>query len=251
MAKIHELIPVEADKTAVANALVDEAIGTFSKRVEHFQGHIRKTVMYADERQQENTTEIKELVETVDGKLDHVWDALIPAIDVTIAKENSNTSSEARANVIVNGQTVLSNVPATALLALEKRLAQLKNLYAAIPTLDPTFAWTPDTAAALPGAMRTVNPQEGNKTEKVLEHKVLYEATKEHPAQIEKYSIDRNVAKVTIDRQSGMVSPATKALWMKRIADLQTAVKEARQRANMAEVLPLDVAANIRDFVHA
>lgn len=251
MAKIHELIPVEQDKTAVANSLVEEGISTFTKKVEHFQGHVRKVVMYDAERQQENTSEIKEIVETVEGKLGHIWEALGGAIDVTIAKENSNTSDEARADVVIAGKTILSNIPATALLALEKRVGVLKNLYAAIPTLDPTLAWTRDETAALDGAMRTVHQQEAYKTEKSLRHKVLYEATKEHPAQIEKYTIDQNVAKVTIDRQSGMVSPAQKALWLRRISDLQTAVKEARQRANMAEVKPLPVASSIHSFIHS
>lgn len=251
MAKIHELIPVEQDKTAVANALVEEGIITFTKKVEHFQGHVRNVTMFDAERQIENTTEIVEIVETVPGKLEHIWGALVDAFDVTMAKENSNTSLEARANVVVRGVIVLADMPATALLALEKRLGMLKNLYSAIPTLDPKFAWAEDKAAALAGAMRTLHTQEGHKTEKALRHKVLYEATKEHPAQIESYSIDQNVAKVTIDRQSGMVSPATKALWLRRISDLATAVKEARQRANMAEVIPLAVAEDIRSFIHA
>lgn len=251
MAKIHELIPVEQDKTAVANSLVEEGITTFTKKIEHFQGHVRKTVMYDAERQLENTSEIKEIVETVPGKLAHIWEALGSAIDVTLAKENSNTSSDARADVIVGSKVILVGLPATALLALEKKLGVIKNLYAAIPTLDPTIAWAADDTAALPGAMRSVHQQEGHKTEKSLRHKVLYEATKEHPAQIEKYTIDTNVAKVTVDRQSGMVSPAQKALWLRRVSDLQTAVKEARQRANMAEVIQLPVASDIYSFIHA
>jgi hypothetical protein len=48
--------------------------------------------MYDTQREAENTTDRKELVETVDSKLDHVWEALREAIDVTVTKENSNTS---------------------------------------------------------------------------------------------------------------------------------------------------------------
>lgn len=64
-------------------------------------------------------------------------------------------------------------------------------------------------------------------------------------------SMDENVAKVVTDRVSGMVSPATKALWMERIAKLSTAIKEARQRANMAEVVPMKVGASLNAFIHA
>lgn len=72
MPKIHELIPVEADKVTIANALVDEAIVTFAKKPDHFIGQIRTVAMYDTQREAENTTERKELVETVESKLDHV-----------------------------------------------------------------------------------------------------------------------------------------------------------------------------------
>lgn len=249
-AKIHELIPVEADKTAAANSLLEEAIATFTKRNDHFMGQIRTVEMYDEARQIENTTEVKELVETVDSKLDHVWKALSQAIDITMAKENSNTSPLARADVIVSGVAVLVDIPATALLALEKKIGQLKGLYQAIPTLDPTFAWEPDLSAALPGVMKTKFPQEGQKTEKVPSFQVMYEATDKHPAQIREYTIDKNVAKVKHHRSSGMVSPATKALWLSRISELHTAVKQARQRANLADIIDLKVSDSIMNFIH-
>jgi hypothetical protein len=251
VSKIHELLPVEQDKSAIANSLLEEAVNTFAKKPDHFQGQVRTVVMYADDRQAENTTDVKEVVETVVGKLDHVWDALLPAIDVQAAKENSNTSAQARADVIVDGTTVLEDVPAIALLALEKRINQIKNLYAAIPTLDPAYAWEEDESAGLLGQMKTKHPQEGQKTEKVHDFKILVPATDKHPAQVTEYNIDKNVAKITTERTSGMVSPATKARWLKNIADLGTAVKEARQRANMADVIPLVVAGDIRDFIHS
>lgn len=251
MPRIHELIPVETDKVTIANGLIDEAVNTFAKKTDHFIGQIRRVEMYDSAREVENTTDRKELVETVDGKLDHVWTALREAIDVNASKENSNTSPEARADVVIKGVTVLEDVPATVLLSLEKRLGAIKNLYLAIPTLDPAYAWEPDTAAELAGTMRTVHSQEGQKTEKVTDYRVLYEATDKHPAQIAEFTLDKNVAKVITDRQSGMVSPATKARWVAKISALATAVKEARQRANMADVLPMEVADDIRSYIHS
>jgi hypothetical protein len=168
------------------------------------------------QREAENTTDRKELVETVDSKLDHVWEALRDAIDVTVTKETSNTSADAKADVIVDGKVVLTNVPTTALLALEKRLSHLKGLYQSIPTLDPSYTWVPDTDAELPGTMKTAFAQEGHKTEKVSDVLVLYDATDKFPAQVKEVTLDKNVAKVITDRrQSGMVSPATKARWLR------------------------------------
>lgn len=250
MPKIHELIPVEADRSAAATAMIEEATTTFTKKADHFSGIIKKVTMFDEARQGENTTDYKELVETVDGKLEHVWDILRPAIDVQLTKENSNTSPLARADVIVNGVTILSDVPATALLALEKRLNVLRQLYTTIPTLNPALPWEPDTNAAHVGVMRTKYPQESLKTEKVMKVLTLAPATDKHPAQVEKYSMDENVAKVSTEYTSGLVSPATKAAWLKRITQLSTAVKEARQRANMADVIPLELAEDIRAFIH-
>ncbi len=251
MPKIHELIPVQQDKMAVAHSLTAEATNTFSKKPDHFQGHIRTVTMYDEQRQQENTTDIKELVETVASKLDHVWESLLPAIDIEASKENSNTSAAARADVVVGGKAVLKDVPAIALLALEKRLNEIKSLYVSIPTLDPTFAWEEDASAALAGQMKTKHAAQAQKTEKVHDFKVLVPATDKHPAQVTEFTIDKNVASINVERVSGMVSPATKAKWLKNISDLSSAVKEARQRANMAEVLPLNVASSIRSFIHA
>ena len=76
--------------------------------------------------------------------------------------------------------------------------------------LDRFGGWTGKKFKAT-GFFRTEHDQMQQKTEKALQHKVLYEATVEHPAQIEKYTLDKGVAKITTTRLSGMVSPATKA----------------------------------------
>jgi hypothetical protein len=249
MSKIHELLAAEGDRTSVARELVGEAATTFSKRTDHFSGHTKKVEYFEDTRSGENTSDHSELVTTVGAKLAHVWEFLTPALDIQASKENSNTSQEARADVIVDGKTVLTGVPATALLGLEKRVRELKNLYFTIPTLDPGIAW--ELAAELgDGVWRTRHAQEQIKTEKVLKSKVLYDATKEHPAQVKEYTIDQGVAKMTTTRLSGMVSPAEKALWISRISKLETAIKEARQRANMAEVVELNVGDAIEAFIH-
>lgn len=251
MAKIHELLALESDKVAAANALVDEGVVTFSKKPDHFLGLIKTVEMYDEQRSAEGTTDVKEIVTSVDDKLDHVWTALIEAIDVTTAKENSNTVPAARADVIIGDKKILENVPATALLALEKKLRRIQDLYNAIPTLDPAYAWIPDTDSAVKGAMTTAHPQEQQKTEKVHDFKVMVPPTDKHPAQVTEFTLDRNVGKIKTIRTSGMVSPATKALWLKRIADLASAVKEARSRANMADVARLPAGAAIREFIHA
>ena len=246
---LHEIIAVEGDKISVAGHIVQEAHTTFTKRTEHFAGHVRRTEMFDADRQGENTSEVKEIVETVPRKLQHVWSALTAALDITATKEVSNCSEGARADVMIDGLVVLESVPATVLLGLEKRLRQIRELYSHIPTLDPTYTWIKDASLAT-DMYRTQNPTEQLKTEKTLEHKIVYEATKEHPAQIEKWTKDKPVGKITLERTSGMVSVEDKARWIKRITELETAVKEARQRANKADATELKVAEILREYIH-
>ena len=251
MPKIHELIAADSDRQQIANSLADEAVVTFAKKTDHFMGQTRRIEMFDEAREGENVEDVKEIVTTVEEKLDHVWDGLYRAYDVAATKENSNTSTEARANVIVAGTTVLENVPATVLLQLERELKKLKNLYAAIPTLDPAYAWEPDETAEKPGVFRVANDQVQLRTEKELDKKILYDATEHHPAQVETFTVDRPVGKIITTRISGAVTPARKAEWLRRISELATAVKEARQRANSAEAIEMTVGAQIRTFIHA
>ena len=75
MTKIHEIIPVETDRVNAANALVGEAVNTFSKKADHFLGQRRRVIMYDEARQAENTEDVKEVAETVD-KAEPYWKAL-------------------------------------------------------------------------------------------------------------------------------------------------------------------------------
>lgn len=251
MTKIHEIIPVEQDYAKAAKRLVAETVKTFTGKADHFLGQTREVKLFAEERQGENIKEHKELVTTVDAKLNHLWKAgLNKVINITLTKENSNTSDEARADVVVDGKIVLKNLPATALLALEKYLGEIWSAYEAIPTLEPGIKWVEDESASMNGVYITADPAQQNKTEMVKNFKVVYEATEYHPAQVVELSSQEPVGQISVTRTSGMVTPATKAKWLGKIAELKTAVKKARQRANCAEVLTVDVAKDIRDFIH-
>ena len=94
-----------------------------------------------------------------------------------------------------------------------------------------------------------VHPAVTFKTRKTFRHKVLVEATREHPAQIEKWSEDENVGKFITDSWSGMLTPAEKSDMIGRIDTLAQAVKQARQRANTTEVVKIQLAKSLVDFI--
>jgi hypothetical protein len=163
--------------------------------------------MYDTTREAENTTDRKELVETVDGKLDHVWEALREAIDVTVTKENSNTS-EAPAPMLSSTARPFSKTSRDRAACARKAPVHLKGLYQAIPTLDPAYSWEPDTDAELPGTMKT-EVRAGRSQDREGQRRAgPYEATDKHPAQV------KEVSRST--RTSPRLRPSASRAWSAR-----------------------------------
>jgi hypothetical protein len=155
-------------------------------------------------------------------------------IDIYLRKEEAN--QRAKADVMIGDEVLAKDVPATVLLGLETKLAALRAVYEAIPTLMPGPTWVRDTDAKLPGVWRSVHPDQRVKTRKTIEPVVLVAATREHPAQVEKVSVDKPIGKITIQTLSGMTTSAAKSETLGRLDRLIGAVKKARQRANGVEV---------------
>jgi hypothetical protein len=88
-----------------------------------------------------------------------------------------------------------------------------------------------------------------NITKKVPNVLVLYEATPEHPAQVQAFNEDVRVGTRTTMLQSGMVSFQDKAKILNRIDKLLRAVKEARQRANDVDIAAIKVAEAIFNYI--
>jgi hypothetical protein len=80
-------------------------------------------------------------------------------------------------------------------------------------------------------------------------HKVLYEATDKHPAQIEKWEEQVAVGKYVTNVQCGMLSPADKSTLLGRCDRLIQAVKKARMKANMVDVVDQSIGKEIFSFV--
>ena len=92
-------------------------------------------------------------------------------------------NQNARADVAIDGQVLLANVPVTTLLFLDKQVAELETFVTKLPTPDPAEEWTHDPNS---GLLKS-NASESVRTAKEPAVFVKYEATKEHPAQTEFY----------------------------------------------------------------
>jgi hypothetical protein len=152
--------------------------------------------------------------------------------DVTLTKDQANCA--ARADVVVDGRAVLSDVPVTYLLFLEKQLTDLHTFVSKLPVLDPAEDWE-ETLDPVSGCWKT-RPVRTVRSKKIPRNHVMAEATKEHPAQVQVYMEDVPVGDWTTVRFSGAL-PATRVREiLDRVTALQEAVKFAREAANGTEV---------------
>ncbi|WP_242907154.1 DUF7873 family protein [Actinomadura terrae] len=156
--------------------------------------------------------------------------ALTRLFDVTATKDWANC--DARADVVVDGRTIVADVPVSYLLFLEKQLTDLHTFVDKLPVLDAAESWTFDESADV---WRT-EPVKTTRTKKIPRAHVLYEATTEHPAQVETYTEDVIVGTWTKTAFSGALPARRVNELRERVTKLQAAVKFAREEANGAEV---------------
>lgn len=248
MAKLHELIAVEGDLEGSFKSILSETEKTFKNKENLFIGLAKTLTMFDEAEGLESPDEFQELSETVIGKLEYNSGHAKRYFDAVLQKELTNQT--AKADIVIDGATIAKDLPATFLLGLETRLKHLRAAYASIPTLAPGKKWVPAPEKGT-GVYAIENPEQRFKTTKTFMHKVLYEATEQHPAQIEKWEETKNVGKWEINIWSGQMTVAEKSETLGRFDKLLRAVKKARQRANCAEVVKRTIGDEIFGYLHA
>ena len=146
--------------------------------------------------------------------------------DAVMTQEDANQI--AKANIEVDGEVILKDIPVTSLLFLEKRLVDLLTFAKSLPTLSIDKEWSYDNNR---GCFVTKS-EETSRSKKLPEKVVKYEATKEHPAQVEMFGVDKVVGNWTTIHMSGALEKERKDNIIRRIEKLQDAVKKAREEAN-------------------
>ncbi len=154
---------------------------------------------------------------------------LTKLFDVTATKDWTN--SLAHADVVVDGQTLLTQVPITYLLFLEKQLVDLQAFIKKLPVLEASETWNFDASADC----WATEPIQTLKTKKVPRNHVKAEATEHHPAQVEVYYEDVVVGYWRTVKFSGALPAQRINELLERIEKLSQAVKFAREEANNTE----------------
>lgn len=180
----------------------------------------------------------REVLQTIHKSLSELF-------DTEATKDFANC--ETKADIVVDGNKLMVDVPTTFLLFLEKQLKDLGTMVERIVELDTAESWRNDENDR---GVHVSAPSKRHRTKKVQKGIVLYPATEEHPAQTQLITDDQIVGYVTTVKRSGAIPRELKRNLLRRIEKLTNAVKSAREEANTREVVRRD-ASPLLDYVFA
>ena len=232
---LHEILAVENGLAESSNRIQKETTKTLDTKRSLFTGLVKSHELFKEEDQYlTQATEYKEVESTIQEQIDYAGSELIKYWDVSFQKEEAN--QRAKADIIIDGVTISKDVPSIVLLSMEKKLTSLQSMYNAIPTLDASKTWEPDSTYDKPNVFRTKNASERMQEVVSKDYQEISAATKEHKAQIVQVEKRETVGKYIQHDYSGATTSIDKAEKLQRLTALIRAVKTARQRANNTEV---------------
>lgn len=245
MGHLHQVIAVEQDHRKTTNKVLSETLGVF-KRPTVFQGFV-KIEKPVKEGEVTPPPEHKKCEYTVGQKLHFLMNHFNKYMDTTYQKEIGN--QEAKADIVLPDGTVLGkDLPVSFLLTLETRFTELREVLANAPTLSVGVHYERVEDMGK-GFWITKYPTVTERTEKITEPLVLYQATDKHPAQVDKIVKDVKVSEIRTEFISGMITSREKADMLERMDDLIIAVKKARHAANTIKISNAKVAKVFSDYI--
>ena len=228
MTRLNQIIAVEKGVKSRSYADLTEAHHTLQKSA--LLAGIARTYQPRDDDGEQYPPESTRVQVRADDVLRGTAATLTRLFDITATKDWANC--QAKADVVVDGQTVLTGVPATYLLFLEKQLTDLHTFIAKLPVLDAAETWARDEAADC----WATEPVQTTRTRKIPRNHVKAEATDKHPAQVEVYYEDVVVGNWRTVKFSGAMPASRIKSLLERVDKLARAVKFAREEANSLEI---------------
>lgn len=241
MAKLNQLIAILNQRKAKVAKEVTEVYHLLQKS-DLVKG-IARDYQPTDEEGEKLAPERKSVQMTTQTALTSSrksWELLL---DSVATQDSANC--DAKADVIVRGTVLLPAVPVTHLLFLEKQLTDVRTLLGSIPTLptEKLWKWSDNHGCYVTDEELT------SKTKKIEKPVVLYEATKEHPAQVKISTEDIIVGWWHTVHMSGAMPAQKKAELLDRVDQVLEAVKQARERANEMAVVEVKEGKPLFDFI--
>lgn len=240
---LHQLIAVEKTIKATEETAVNKAYHSIQKP-ELFTG-LNKTYQPKDEEGFQHPPESKKVLANAATLVTEVQAAMERLIDHVATKDTAN--QVAKADIVLSGKTIVTGVPVSTLLYLEKKLVDIRTFVGKLPVLDPTDTWTWDAANQNYRSEPYSTVRQVKKTSFIVP--AGGEATKEHKAQIVQVTDDVVEGAWTTTKLSGAVSPQWKQAVLHRVDELTMAVKRAREVANATIVTDVHIANALLNYV--
>ena len=243
MTRLSQIIAVETAVASDAERRINEAKRELASP-DRLSG-LTKTYKPRDEEGEQLPGKSTKVQVKTEDVLAGVTAALERLFDVRLTKDAANAS--AAVDLKVGGRTLLEKVPVTYMLFLERELEKLAQLVAGLPLLDPAEEWSADEVS---GCWRS-EPAVTDRSKKVPRTLVAYEATPQHPAQVQIWQEDVLAGLWTTVKFSGAVPADRVTAIQERIRELRDAVKFAREEGNATEVRDHHAGKAVLDYVFA
>jgi len=227
MTKLNQIVAIVTGKKTEAKEALTK-LHRVSSNADVYSG-LHRSYQSLDDEGETFPDESKGVGLTTTVVLNDLNTILTPVLDLVLTQDTANCTAFGEIKV---DNISLGKVPVTYLMFLEKQIVDLEKFFSSLPTLDSSTKWSYDENQGYFSA----EPVKTNKSKKVLQHKVLYEATDKHPAQIEKWTEDVPVGEWTTTKYSGAISVVQKNKIMDKLKKLKDAVKFAREEANSTSV---------------
>jgi hypothetical protein len=241
MARLNQIIAIEKGiKSRSVQELAEAQKGLQKPAV---LSGISRTYRPKDEEGEQLPPESKKVEVKAEEIIRKTTEVLTKLFDVTATKDWTNCS--ARADVIVDGNVLLSQVPVSYLLFIEKQLVDLQAFIKKLPVLDASETWNFDASADC----WATEPVQTLKTFKTPRNHVKAEATEHHPAQVDVYYEDITIGYWRTVKFSGALPARRINELLQRVEILQQAVMFAREEANNSEVEEQRVGERIFQFI--
>lgn len=224
--RLHQLLAVLSGQRKNAENAATAVYHQFQRNTGPMSGLTRTYKPLDEENGDRLPAEDVRVQLRVPDMLATVEKALTELLNTEYTIEDGNT--RARANVVVDGQVLMADVPVTFLMQMEKRITDLATMLSKVPTLDPAEVWEWDE-----NSLVWATPEsESVRTAKLSHVIVKYPATDKHPAQTELVAQDKVVGHWTKRQFSGALRGDTRAELLRRVDALRQAIQTARSQAN-------------------
>lgn len=239
--KLHQLLPI-IQKTKAAATKAKTAVYHIVQKRELFEG-LSRSYTPVDDAGYVYPSESKVLQMRATQCVEEFAKANEALFNDCASQDWSNRN--AIADLEVDGRSLLRDVPVTYLLFLEKQIADIKTFVSSLPIQDISEEWIYDTSRDC----FVSAPKQTTKTKKINKPVVLYEATKEHPAQVQLAAEDVIEGTWTAIKFTGALPQSQVNELMQRVEKLERAIAKAREAANQVEVEQQSVATPIFSYL--